>query len=69
MVNTGLQQILGMNPDSMSSVMDLIPDSVFVIDKNGLLTDSNLNFRKLFNIAESVHEMPLGEILPADLKK
>jgi diguanylate cyclase (GGDEF)-like protein len=67
MVNTGLQQILGMNPESMSSVIDLIPAPVFVLDSSGLLSDSNHAFRKLFHLKESAHGQQILEIFPPPL--
>lgn len=69
MVDTNLQQMMGLNPDSMSSVIDLIPAPVFVVSKKGALSDSNLAFRELFNIAESTHDKPLQKVLPAALAK
>lgn len=67
MVNSGLQQVLGINPDSMSSVIDLIPAPVFVIDPAGLLADTNLAFRKLFHLKDSAHGQQLEEALPRPL--
>lgn len=69
MVNSGLQHMLGTNPNSMSSVIDLIPAPIFVVNSNGSLTDSNHAFRKLFHLKESAHGQQLEDVLPASLAK
>jgi diguanylate cyclase (GGDEF)-like protein len=67
MVGTRPHKVLGINPDSIHSVIELIPAPVFVSDSEGLLSNCNQSFRQLFQLDENCIGKALEDLLPDPL--
>ena len=67
--STSLHEVLGIKPESIHSVIDLIPAPVFIADSEGLLSNSNHAFNLLFHLDQSSHGEPLKTLLPEPLPK
>ncbi len=59
-----MQDVMGITPESLQRVIELIPAPVFVISSDGMLADCNRAFLDFFSLDETVKGGAIAGLLP-----